>query len=357
METAYPLRCQPFFQKYLWGGRKLATRLDKPLPCDGVWAESWEIIDHPHHQSRIVNGDKAGMTLHELIEQSPEWLLGRRLHQAGVRSLPLLLKYLDCQQDLSVQVHPDDRYASQMDPPDLGKTEAWYIIDAAPGAVLYAGLKPGVTADQLNESIQQAAVASLLHAIHPQPGDCIFIPAGTVHALGAGLLVAEIQQSSNTTFRLDDWGRLGPDGKPRPLHVQQALEVTDFCSGPRSVQKPMATNRPGRSRLVCCDKFCLDLLSEPAGSRSQQADLETGSTTKLNTGAPTSHSIAGGATFYILTTPTGGVEIVGEAFREKLSRGQSVLLPAAIGECSALLEAGAVLLEMHVPPADTSHSN
>ncbi len=321
----YPLRCQPFFQDYLWGGRNLVTRLNKQLPADGVWAESWEIIDHDHHQSVVVNGSKAGMTLREIAKQTPEWLLGPG-NGPGDRSLPLLLKYLDCQNMLSVQVHPDDNFAKGMSPPDLGKTEAWYIVDAQPGATLYAGLKHGVTRYDLKTALQSGEVESLLHAIHPKPGDCIFIPAGTVHALGAGLLVAEIQQASNTTFRLFDWNRVGPDGKPRELHIDKALEVIDYESGPRPIQIPQLTNQEGRRRLVACEKFNLDLLA--------QVDLLT---------------IADDSTFHILTTPTGGVELVGDNFHEELRIGESVLLPAALDRCIAKLSAKAVLLDMYLP--------
>jgi len=344
VEFAYPLRCQPFFQDYLWGGRKLETRLGKPIPENGVWAESWEIMDHPHHQSQVINGSKAGMTLREIISQQPEWLLGTRLHQAGVGSLPLLLKYLDCQKVLSIQVHPDDGYASKMSPPDLGKTEAWYVVDAEPGAVVYAGLKPGVTPAELQLAISSGTLESHLHTIRPRSGDCIFIPAGTIHALGAGLLVAEIQQASNTTFRLYDWNRRGPDGQLRPLHVERAVEVADFQTGPRRLQKPVPTEQPGRTRLVACEKFCLDQLSGPPTT-----DLRA-----LNsTNSPTACiDIAGDESFHILTTPTGGIGIAGQAFSESLSRGQSVLLPAAIGSCRALLNPGAILLDMFVPTVD-----
>lgn len=341
MEFAYPLRCQPHFQNYLWGGRKLATRLGKPLPDEGLWAESWEIIDHPHHQSLVTNGPLAGLTLHDIIQRSPDWLIGPRLYSLGFRSLPLLLKYLDCQQVLSVQVHPDNHYGSRLVPPDLGKTEAWYILDAEPGSVLYAGLKAGVTADLLRKAIDSGSLENYLHAIEPQAGDCIFIPAGTVHALGAGLLVAEIQQASNTTFRLYDWQRVGPDGTPRPLHIERALEVADFQSGPRPLQRPLPTAQNGRQRLVSCDKFCLDRLAdEPTETEKtpKSAELQTFTL-----------PVGGDGTFHIVTAPHGGVEIVGDRFREVLAHGDSLLLPAAMTLCSAVIHMGAVLLDMYVP--------
>ncbi|MEO8270965.1 MAG: type I phosphomannose isomerase catalytic subunit, partial [Aureliella sp.] len=236
MIAPYPLRLIPFFRDYLWGGRKLQTALGKDLPANGVWAESWEIVDHPEHSSAILSGPLADSTLHQICESDPDWLLGKLpqgeefrggadCRSTNPRTLPLLFKYLDCQRVLSVQVHPDDSYGQKMLPPDLGKTEAWYIIAAEPEAVLYAGLKLGVSREDLQSALASGEVEQCLHRIQPKAGDCVVIPAGTVHALGAGLLVAEIQQASNTTFRLFDWNRLGTDGQPRALHIEQSLEV------------------------------------------------------------------------------------------------------------------------------------
>ena len=159
---------------------------------------------------------------------------------------------------LSVQVHPNDEQAARLNPPDLGKTEAWYILSADPGSRIYAGLRPGVDHQQLADAIRQGTCEKLLHHFEPKAGDCLFIPAGTVHALGAGLLVAEVQQSSDTTFRLYDWNRVGPDGKPRPLHVEQGLAVVDFQRGPVDPVQPQPTDRPWVSRLVACEKFIMD---------------------------------------------------------------------------------------------------
>lgn len=341
----YPMRTEPFFRDYLWGGRNLATKLGKSLPSEGVWAESWEIIDHPEHQSRVTNGECSGMTLRQITEQSAEWLLGPDLvASAGsavsgsTASLPLLLKYLDCQRVLSVQVHPDDAYAQQMSPPDLGKTEAWYVIDAEPGAVLYAGLKPGVTASDLEAATRQGTVEECLHTLYPQAGDCVFIPAGTVHALGAGLLIAEIQQASNTTFRLFDWNRVDANGQPRALHVAQSLEVIDFEHGPRDFQQPQSTNQTGRSRLVECDKFWLDRLQDVAQA-----------------------SIGGDGKFHLLTAPRGGVTLYCEGCEPtRLNVGQSVIVPAAASSLNAEFTASelaaskqtatsTLLLDMYLP--------
>jgi mannose-6-phosphate isomerase len=232
MNPWYPLRFQPLLRRYLWGGRRLQTMLGKEIGEEDC-AESWEIVDRGADQSVVINGRFTGWTLHQLITRHGPEMLGR--HHPQDR-FPLLLKLLDCQQDLSVQVHPNDQQAAGLDPPDLGKTEAWVVLHADPGSRIYAGLKSGVDRRGLAQSIAERRITECLHWFQPSVGDCVFIPAGTVHALGAGLVVAEIQQASDTTFRLYDWDRVGPDGQPRPLHIPQALDVIDFDSGPVNPQ-------------------------------------------------------------------------------------------------------------------------
>lgn len=318
MTAPYLIRTLPAFRDYLWGGRNLHDVLGKTLPNDGIWAESWEIVDHHEHQSVVANGAFAGQSLRDLARSERQWLLGN-----APPPLPLLLKYLDCQRVLSVQVHPDDAYAAKMNPPDLGKTEAWYIISAQPGAVLYAGLRAGVTRKSLARAIAEDTVEQCLHVITPQAGDCVFIPAGTVHALGAGLLVAEIQQASNTTFRLFDWNRVDNQGKRRELHIDQSLEVIDYQRGPMSIQSAHEI-APGRERLVTCDKFCLERL--------------TGE----------SRPVLGDARFHYLTAPYGGAAISTGGEVVHLARGESLLAPAAMAQCLANVAPQAVLLDMYL---------
>lgn len=300
-----PLRFQPIFRSYLWGGRNLASELKKPLPEEGIWAESWEIVDHPQAQSVVADGPWANWTLGELVKQHRNAILGPSATQPS--RFPLLLKYLDCQNVLSVQVHPDDAYGATLPTPDLGKTEAWVILAAAPGAKLYAGLKTGVTKSTLQEAIANGTTESCLHVIEPSPGDCIFIPAGTVHALGAGLLVAEIQQASDCTFRLFDWNRVDQDGKPRPLHVAQALDVIDFQRGPIAPITPkyQSSDTAELETLVQCEKFTLKRLSSP-----KSIQLPTNS-------------------FHILTIPKGSARIDSPAGSLNLSTGESALIPYA----------------------------
>ncbi|MCA9194492.1 MAG: class I mannose-6-phosphate isomerase [Planctomycetales bacterium] len=321
------IRLIPLFRNYLWGGNNLQDKLGKQVPGPGVWAESWEIIDHPEHSSQVANGPLAGMSLREVIDQHASWLLGESL--AAKRQLPLLLKYLDCQRVLSVQVHPDDAFALRMASPDLGKTEAWIIIDAAPDAVLYAGLRSGTTAEDLRQAIDQGNVEACLHALHPQSGDCVFIPAGTVHALGAGLLVAEIQQSSNTTFRIFDWDRVDANGQPRALHVEQALQVIDFSAAPREFQQPCPAEDPHFEDLVKCDKFV------------------------LRRSCPTAKQLvlAGDDRFHFITVPRGRAEISlsGSSKIEVLKSGESALIPAAAPAIRMDLGDATTVLDMFVP--------
>jgi mannose-6-phosphate isomerase len=307
----HPLRFLPVFRSYIWGGTRLASELGKNTPDDGIWAESWEIVDHREAESVVADGEFQGKTIRELIFSFPREILGRDTPQ---ERLPLLLKYLDCERVLSVQVHPDDAYGAKMTVPDRGKTEAWYVIDAAPGAKLYAGLNSGVDRQTLEEAIADGKTEDCLHVLHPQAGDCVFIPAGTVHALGAGLLVAEIQQASDCTFRLFDWNRVDKDGKARELHIEQAMEVIDFESGPRAfcqrVSTPAVNDSSGNAasgwqRLVDCDKFTLD-----EGIGPQSVPIESKG-------------------FSILTVPKGTARLVVGDKSWELKRGDSLLIPAA----------------------------
>ncbi len=219
----YPLSFQPVFKDYVWGGRNLETNLGRELPA-GIVAESWEIAAHANGQSKVAAGPMAGATLSEVQQQWGEHLLGNSVDS---ESFPLLIKLLDANRWLSVQVHPDDTYAREH-AGDLGKTELWIILHAEPDAEIIYGLKAGVDRERFADSAATGAIDSMLHRVPIRAGDAFYLPAGTVHALGPGAIVAEIQQNSDTTYRLYDWGRTGADGHTRPLHVSQALDVIDW---------------------------------------------------------------------------------------------------------------------------------
>jgi mannose-6-phosphate isomerase len=223
------LRFKPYLRPLVWGGRRLADALGKELPTSEPYGESWEVSDHASHRSVVAEGPQGGRTIRDLMERSPRDLFGRGKAPAV---FPWLVKFLDARDWLSVQVHPDDDNARRLSPDEGGKTEAWFILDANPDSRIYAGLLPGVDEAQLRAALGAGTVAECLHQFRPRPGDCLFLPAGTVHAVGGGVLMAEVQQTSDATFRLFDWNRRDAQGQTRPLHIDQALACIDWHAGP-----------------------------------------------------------------------------------------------------------------------------
>jgi mannose-6-phosphate isomerase len=323
MTPLYPLTFGPVLKRYIWGGRRLGALLGKPIGKGDDYAESWEIADHAQGQSIIVGGPLAGTTLRELVITRGRELFGKHKPQSR---FPLIFKFLDCHKDLSVQVHPTDSVAAQLNPPDLGKTEAWVVLDSAPGSRIYAGLRRGCDLAAFSLAIRYGRAAECLYSFEPKTGDCIFIPAGTVHALGAGLLVAEIQQASDTTYRLYDWGRVGPDGMTRQLHIEQGLAATNFAAVEVGPIAPQITSDPARERLVCCDKFVLDrwTLSEKTVR------------------------IGGDNRFHVVTVISGQVRLA-DGSNLVLPRGQTVLLPASVSDVAIEANPTASILDMYLP--------
>lgn len=220
----YPLTFHPIFKERLWGGRRLESLFHKPLPPGVPIGEAWEITDRPEGVSVIANGPLAGKDLRWLMENHEHALLGKSPAQRG--RFPLLIKLLDAQENLSLQVHPPAALAAQLG--GEPKTEMWFIADAAPGADLFAGLRAGCTRAEFEEKIKTGHVAECFHRLPVQAGDAMLLPSGRVHALGAGNVIFEVQQNSDTTYRVFDWNRVGLDGKPRELHVEQSLASIDF---------------------------------------------------------------------------------------------------------------------------------
>jgi len=251
-----PLTFQPILKRIRWGGRRLGTLLNKKIGDAGDYAESWEIADHADGQSLVDSGPLAGQSLNSLIRTYQHELLG---HKSSATQFPLLIKFLDAHDWLSLQVHPDDRLAKHYDASENGKTEAWVILDSQPDSQIAAGLRDGVTPEQLRHSLIDGTVESCLNLISVQPGDCVFVPAGTVHALGPGIVLAEIQQQSNLTFRLFDWGRLDAAGKARPVHVEESLACTDFNRGPVFAAQPvqLCDSSHPFEELVRCEHFVI----------------------------------------------------------------------------------------------------
>lgn len=327
----YPLRFEPAFRRYIWGGRRLADVLSKPIGA-ATAAESWEVVDHGVDQSIVRFGPLAGRTLHDLVVEFDTDLVGQRVWDrindvnlpAALRlRFPLLFKFLDANRNLSVQVHPDDAMGAGLDPPDLGKTEAWYVLHAEPGAQVYAGLKSGVTVGAFAAAVKDGTSELLLHSFEAKTGDCIFVEAGTMHAIGAGLLVAEIQQASNTTFRVFDWNRVDDQGNGRPLHIQQALAATHFGRGPVNPLPPKKEGESAWQTVVSCDQFTM--------RRGRLNDT---------------WACCGDGRFRILAVIGGSLSIQNDPAGSPLQIGDTALLPASLSETSIVPDGEVDILEI-----------
>lgn len=254
----YPLKFRPIFKQRIWGGRRLEEVFGKDLPEGQLIGESWELVDLPGDRSIVANGQLAGRAIADVVATYPLQVTGR---PEPVSPFPLLIKFLDAQDILSVQVHPDNRVCKRL---GIGqpKSECWYIVDAGPGAFIYKGLRPGITRRQLELAMDKGSVEQVLQKVPVEPGQCHYLPAGTVHALGPGILVAEIQIPSDTTFRLYDFDRLDNTGQPRPLHVREALESIRFDI----LAEELTVTTSGR--LVDSPQFVVDKIVIPAGEQA-----------------------------------------------------------------------------------------
>ncbi|HEY0968392.1 MAG TPA: type I phosphomannose isomerase catalytic subunit [Opitutaceae bacterium] len=263
-----PLVFSPIYRTRVWGGRRLADSLGRALPSAEPIGESWEIVDRPEAQSRVAFGEHQGKTLRELIEKEnvmgPKWPRDRRF--------PLLVKWLDCEERLSLQVHPPASVA-----PLLGgepKTENWYVAEVSPAAGLLVGFRPGVDRDAFAAALRAKRVETCVNRLAVKPEDSLLVRSGQVHAIDAGCLILEIQQNSDTTYRVDDWGRLGLDGKPRELHIAESLASMSWNSDPISLVETAEVIGP----IAECPEFrILRHVVEPGG----RLDLEAGSDARI----------------------------------------------------------------------------
>jgi mannose-6-phosphate isomerase len=321
-QVLYPLRFAPMFQYRLWGGRALADFMDQPLPGDGPVGEAWILSDRADFSSTIVNGPLAGQTLSELMQQRKTDILGK--HAARFQRFPLLLKFLDVEKMLSVQVHPRDDQAELIPAGDTGKTEAWIVLRARAGARIYAGLKPGTSARDLG-SLTAANADNFLPSFTPRPGQAVMIEAGTVHSLGDGVLVFEVQENSDTTFRLFDWDHVDArTGKPRELQVDKALAAIDFAQGPI---QPLASGAEAPGEEMLSDShFHLTRWQE---------------TRDFPVGAPDEARV--------LVCAEGDGRITIGAHDTAMKRGDVVLLPAAVGAGRFHPDKSVTLFEISIP--------
>jgi mannose-6-phosphate isomerase len=253
-----PLSFIPYLRAMPWGGERLGRVLHKPVATSQRIGESWEISDHRLHESVVADGPWRGRSLRDLMEQERDSLLGAAAPR--YRRFPWLVKFLDANDWLSVQLHPNDEQATRLAPTEGGKTEAWFVLDADPGSRIYAGLRKGVGERELRQALERGTVVDCLHSFEPRAGDCVFLPAGTVHAVGKGILLAELQQNSDATFRLFDWGRRDAAGKSRPLHIEESLACIDWTS--TEVHPLHVEKFASRRVLVDCLHFRVEYLSE-----------------------------------------------------------------------------------------------
>jgi len=322
----YPLRFAAICQYRPWGGRRLAGLLSTPLPGADPIGEAWLLSDREDHASRVANGPLEGQTLGQLLKHWPGPMLGKQAKR--FRRFPLLLKFLDAQATLSVQVHPSDRQKAHLPPGEAGKTEAWVVLEAGPDRVVYSGLQPGTTCASLRQAITDGRVAGQLAHFRPETGDAIFIPAGTVHSLG-DLVVFEVQENSDVTFRLDDWGRIDPKtGQSRPLQVEQALACIDFERDPAGPVVPVVETAQGelRERIFLCEHFGL---------------------WRIHGASPFRVGAAGTARVLVCIAGEGQLEHEGVPYA--IGRGDVLLLPAALGQCTCSSSDTITLLELSLP--------
>lgn len=243
------LKLRPSYKDYLWGGHRLVEKYNKEFDGD-ILAESWELSCHPDGPSYVVNGSYAGKTLQEYIDLEGKKVLGNNCQK--FEEFPILAKFIDAKDNLSIQVHPDNEYALKNEG-QYGKTEMWYIMDCEEGAFLYYGFKKEVSKEEFKERIKTDTLLEVLNAVPVHKGDVLFIEAGTIHAIGKGIVIAEIQQNSNVTYRVYDFGRVGKDGKKRELHIDKAVEVTN--------RVPISRKNTCYPHVASCDYFTVDCLN------------------------------------------------------------------------------------------------
>lgn len=327
----YPLLFEPIFQYRIWGSRRLAGVLSMELPGDRPIGEAWVLSDRDDYPSIVADGPLKGKTIAELFKEAKEPILGSLA--AKYDRFPLLMKFLDAARPLSVQVHPSDDQKEYLPPGEHGKTEAWLVLDTGPESIIYAGLKPGTTPDEIWKSSDDGTVADHLAQFKPSAGDGVFLKAGTVHTMG-DLVAFEVQENSDVTFRLYDWGQVDPyTNLPRPLQVKEAMACIDFSKGPVSPVVPLVEHETPvlRERLFDCEFFRVWRL--------------TGD----------SPFIVGAEDFpRVLVCIAGEGQIDHDGASYPINAGNVMLLPAAIGACFLRPDRTATVLEIALPESENA---
>jgi mannose-6-phosphate isomerase len=297
------LKFEPLLKPAIWGGRRMATALGRAIPDGVALGESWEVVDLPGEQSVVADGPLAGTTLEEIGATRSASLLGEATLLDG--RFPLVLKFIDARDTLSVQVHPGPAACARLGGGARPKTEAWHVMAAVPGSLLYLGLAPGVDRRSFEAALASGDVARHLHRVEVSGGEIVHVPAGTVHAIGGGILLAEVQQSSDTTYRVFDWNRRGADGRPRQLHLGEALASIDFSRVGSPPFDPPSSGRRG----VSCPEFAVELLAA--------AEIAAGCS--LSSDGPVALMGVGGA---------GAAEVRAGGASRRLGLGETLLVPA-----------------------------
>jgi len=319
MSKLYPLRVTPIYKTAIWGGRKIADFLNRNLPEGNHYAESWDVSSHPAGQSVISNGPLKGKFLQDVFESDRFALLGPHAKENFTR-FPLMVKFLDANKQLSVQVHPNKEYVEENDLCDAAKAEAWVILDVIPGSQMTLGFTKPITREKVANALKTNSLENFLFHREPVPGECYFLPPGTVHSLGAGIFLYEIQQCSNLTFRLYDWNRTDQYGRRRELHVKQALETLrpENLNTEPIVPKWLGV---GRELLIQEEPFCLERLTFTAENPVQTLNCAE--------------------SCRVLTVISGKLTVPG--LEEALLKGDSVILPAELGGVTVKSEEAVVL--------------
>jgi mannose-6-phosphate isomerase len=322
----YPLKFEPIYQYRIWGGRRFSKLMEKPLPKNDPIGEAWILSDRNDHPSKVTNGKLKGKTISELFKLAPKQLMGKLADK--FKKFPLLLKFLDCQQVLSVQVHPSDNLKKYIPKGENGKTEAWVVLETGKNATIYAGLKSGTTKQKIEADLDKNQVADDLASFKPKVGDSVLIEAGTVHTLG-DVVVFEVQENSDVTYRLYDWDRIDEKtGEPRDLQVKEALACIDFAKteiGP--VTTVVKTRKPELHEMVI--------------------ENEHFSLCRITSECP--FMVGKEASPRVLVCIEGKGEVESKDEFYYVAKGDVMMLPATVGACPFVPKGEVIILELSLP--------
>ncbi|MBO7311751.1 MAG: class I mannose-6-phosphate isomerase [Alistipes sp.] len=324
----YPIKFKPRIKERIWGGQAILNKKGKAagrLAKDKLYGESWDLSSVKGDISVVANGFLKGNNLEEIIEVYMGELVGEQIFEQYGLEFPLLIKYLDCNDKLSVQVHPDDALALERHG-SFGKTEAWYVVDCKPGASIYLGFKDlNLTREEYIAAVAESRLEELLNKVEVKPGDVFFIPAGTVHALGAGLEVVEVQQTSDVTYRIYDWDRVDAEGKSRELHTSLAVDAIDFESDAELLHREYNLAKGGDAKVIECNYFTMTLHDVAGVKELDRSSLDS---------------------FVVFIALNGSVRIVADGNEETLAEGEVILIPTEVNDIT--IEGDAKLMGVYI---------